>query len=89
MREYLDIYLDDRNWPAVVSSSAIEDLVLAKYPRWKTRIPRLHRIITRALHAAGYTRRSVQGKSWDRAGAGTRDVPTCASEEGTLIKVGE
>lgn len=84
MREWLDTYLDELSWPAVVSSSAIEDLVLAAYPRWKARLPRLHRIITRALLTAGYTRRSVQGKSWDRGGtrAGTNRI--IAEQQGQI-----
>jgi hypothetical protein len=87
MRDWLDGYLDELGWPAVVSSSAIEDRVLATYPRWQTRTQRLREIISRALHAAGYERRSVRGKAWERTVPATVPNRYTADEEHGLIKV--
>jgi len=89
MREWLDVHLDGLDWPAVVSSSVIEDAVLKTYPRWQTRLPRLREIISRSLHAAGYVRRSVKGRAWDRAGAGSQLDPTRSGQAGRLILVRE
>lgn len=74
MQEVLDEYLDDLGWPTMVSSSAIEDAVVARYPHWTNRRQRLREIITKALRAAGYVRTSENGRGWSRESV-ARDIP--------------
>jgi hypothetical protein len=91
MQEYLDTYLDERGWPAGVSSSAVEDAILAEYPYWQTRQQRLRGIIARALHTAGYVRRSQKGRGWSRVADVARQIATRSGMNGSapdmIIKI--